>query len=111
MPNALGVLVNLPDAVKRDAVDLPLDIGELKGLRAFGGKTHFLQGNQDNPILGSVVISQLKAPLGKLRIPPDPVEQFVNGKHSGFMEPDDPTSNGLSLRWLWQLDAGSPPRF
>ena len=63
MPNSLGVLVNLPDAVKRNAVDLPLGIGELKGLRAFWGKAHFLQGNQDNPVLGSVVISQLKVRL------------------------------------------------
>ena len=42
MPNALGVLVNLPDTVKWDAVDLALGIGELKGLRAFGGKTKLL---------------------------------------------------------------------
>jgi len=84
MPNSLGVLVNLPDAVKRNAVDLPLGIGELKGLRAFWGKAHFLQGNQDNPVLGSVVISQLKVALNKLRIPPDAVEQFVYWNHSEF---------------------------
>ena len=85
MPNALGVPVNLPHPVERDAVGLPLGIGELKGLRAFRGKAHFLQGNQDNPILGSVVISQLKVSLGKLSIPPDAVKQFMNGNHSEFM--------------------------
>ena len=63
MPNALGVLVNLPDAVKRDAVDLPLGIGELKGLRAFGRKTHLFQWDQNDAVFSSVVISQLKVPL------------------------------------------------
>jgi hypothetical protein len=43
MPNALGVFVNLPDAVKRNVVDLPLGIGELKSLEASGGKTQLLQ--------------------------------------------------------------------
>jgi hypothetical protein len=49
MPNALRVLVDVPEAVKRDAVYLSLGIGEVKGLRAFWGKAHFLQGNQDKP--------------------------------------------------------------
>ena len=95
MPNALGVLVNLPHAVKRDAVDLPLGIGELKGLRAFGGKTHLLQRDQNDAVIGSVVISQLKVPLGKLRISADPVEQFVNGNHWEFMATAAPETTRL----------------
>ena len=74
MPNPLRVLVNLSHAVKRDAVVLTFGVAELKSLRAFRGKDQFLQGNPDNPVLSSVVIAQLKVPLGKLRVPPDAVQ-------------------------------------
>jgi hypothetical protein len=57
MPNALGVLANLPDAVKRDVVDLPFGIGELKGLWAFGWRTHLLWWDQNDAVFGSIVIS------------------------------------------------------
>ncbi|EEF58124.1 hypothetical protein Cflav_PD1468 [Pedosphaera parvula Ellin514] len=107
MPNALGVLVNLPDTVKRDAVDLPLGIGELKGLWAFGRKAHLFQWDQNDAVFSSIVVSQLKVPFGKLRIPPDPIEQFVNGNHWKFMPtaasetahlPQVHASEGISVR-------------
>ena len=107
MPNALGVPVNLSHPVERDVVGLTLGIGELKGLRAFRGEVHFLQGNQDNPILGSVVISQLKVSLGKLSIPPDAVKQFMNGNHWEFMTT---AARGTTRQTQDRASAGNNPR-
>jgi hypothetical protein len=60
--------------MKGNAVDLPLGVGELKCMRALRREAQLLECNHYNPILGSVVISQLKVPLGELRISPDAVE-------------------------------------
>lgn len=81
MPNALRIFIHLPHAVEGHPVNLPLGIGELKGLRAFRRKTHVSEWDQNDAVFRSVVIPHLKAPFGKLRVPPDPVEQFVNGNH------------------------------
>jgi hypothetical protein len=57
MPNALGILVNLPHAVKRDSMDLALGIGKMKGFGAFQWKGYFLQWNQNDAVFGPIVIS------------------------------------------------------
>ena len=81
MPNALTVFANLAHTVKGHPMNPALRIHELKCLWTLRRKADLLQRNQDYPVLRSVVITQLKAPSCKLRIPPDAVEQFVNGGH------------------------------
>ncbi len=81
MPNALRVLINFPYAVKRDSMDLSFEISELKRLRALLRKGYFLQRDQNDSIFSPIIISQLKFPLGELRVPPDAVEEFVDRDH------------------------------
>lgn len=71
MPYALGVLINLSHAVEWDSMDLAIDVNELEGLWAVLGKGYILEGHQDDAVFRPVVISQLKVPFGKLRIPAD----------------------------------------
>ena len=81
MPNALAVLVYLSHAVKRDSMDPPLKIREMKGLWGLVGKDYFLELHHDDSILIPVVVSQLKIPFGELRIPSNTVEELVNWDH------------------------------
>ena len=81
MPNPLGVFVNLTHAVKRDSMNLSLEIGELKRLRALRRKGYFLEWHQYNSIFSPIVISQLEFPFGEFRIPPDAIEEFVDWYH------------------------------
>ena len=81
MPNALRILVHLTHAVKRDSMHLSFAISELKRLRALLWKSYFLQRHQNDSIFSPIIISQLKLPLGELRIPPDAVEEFVDRDH------------------------------
>src|SRR5882724_9598717 len=80
-PDALGVFVNLPHAVKRDPQELTVGIDDLKRLGAFRWKDQFLECNQDYPVFSPVIISQLKPPLAELRSPPDAVEEFLDWNH------------------------------
>ena len=81
MPNTLGVPINLADAVKRNSMDLSFDVNELKCLRAILRKCDFLQRDQDDAVLGAIVIAQLEIPFREFRIPPDAVQQFVYRYH------------------------------
>lgn len=81
MPNALRVPVNLSHAVEGYSMNLTFHVSKLKRFRAFGGEGYFLQRHQEDAILGPIEISQLKFPLGELRIPPDAVEKFVDRDH------------------------------
>ena len=81
MPNALRIFIHLPHSVKGDALRPPLRIRELKQFRAVGWEAHFPKRNQNYAVLGPVVIPQLKAPAGEFMIPPDAVQQLVNGNH------------------------------
>ena len=81
MPNTLGVPINLADAVKWNSMNLSLDVNELKCLRAVLRKSNFLQRDQDDAVLGVIVIAQLEIPFREFRIPPDAVQQFVYRYH------------------------------
>jgi len=81
MPNALRVLIHLPHAMKGYAMRPPLRIRELKHFRAVGRETHFAKRNQNDPVLRPVVIAQLEAPAREFGIPPDAIEQLMNGNH------------------------------
>ena len=81
MPNALRVLIHLPHPVKWDAMRPPLRIRELKHFRALGREADLVKRNQNYPVLSPVVITQLKAPAAEFGIPPDAVQQLVNGNH------------------------------
>ena len=81
MPNALRIFIHLPHPVKGDAMRPPLRIRELKQFRAVGWEAHFAKRNQNYAVLGPVVIPQLKAPAVEFMIPPDSVQQLVNGNH------------------------------
>ena len=82
MPNALVVPINLADAVKRNSMDLSFDVNELKCLRAILRKCDFLQQDQDDAVLGAIVIAQLEIPFREFRIPPDAIQQFVYRYHN-----------------------------
>jgi len=81
MPNALRVLIHLPHPVKWDAMQPPLRIRELKHFRALGREADLVKRNQNYPVLSPVVITQLKAPAAEFVIPPDAIEQLMNGNH------------------------------
>ena len=81
MPNALRIPVNLTHAVKRDSMNLSLEIGKLKCFRALRRKGYFLERHQNDSIFSPIVISQLEFPLGEFRIPPDAIEEFVDWDH------------------------------
>ena len=76
MPNPFGIPVNLTNAVKRHTVDLSLRIGELERPRALRRKADFLKWNQHDPVLGSVIITELEVPFRELRIPPNAVLKY-----------------------------------
>ena len=81
MPNTLGVPVNLAHSVKRNSMHLPFNVSELKCLRAILRKSDFLQRNQDDAVLGAIVVAQLEIPFREFRIPPDAIQQFVYRYH------------------------------
>ena len=58
-----------------------IDANELKRLRAIFGERDFLQRDQDDAVLGAIVIAQLEIPFREFRIPPDAVQQFVYRYH------------------------------
>jgi hypothetical protein len=82
MPNTLGVLVNLAHAVKGNSMDLPFQVGELEGLRAFVREGQFLERYQDNAVLCPIVASQLEISFRELRVPSDAVQQFLYRDHA-----------------------------
>ncbi len=81
MPNTLSVPVNLAYAVERNSMNLSFQVNELKCLRAVLRKGNFLQRNQNDAVLGAIVVAQLEIPFREFRIPPDAVQQFVYRYH------------------------------
>src|SRR5437762_14354129 len=75
--------------MKGDAMRPPLRIRELKHFRALGREADLVKRNQNYAVLGPVVIPQLKAPAGEFMIPPDAVQQLVNGNHRMFEQQFD----------------------
>ncbi len=82
MPNALRIPVNFAHAVKRDSMDLSLEISKPEGLWASRGKGYFLQRHQNDSIFGPIIISQLEISLGELGVPSDAVEELVDWDHT-----------------------------
>ena len=60
---------------------LSFEVGELEGLRAVFRESYFLQRHQDNAVLGAIVVSQLKIPIGEFGIPSNAIEEFVDWYH------------------------------
>jgi len=81
MPNAFRIPVNLTHAVKRDLMNLSLEIGKLKCFRALRRKEYFLERHQNDSIFSPIVIFQLEFPLGEFQIPPDAIQKFVDWDH------------------------------
>jgi hypothetical protein len=81
MPNALTVLIHLPNAVKGHAMAPALRIDKPERLRVVLRKTHCPKRDDDNPALHAVKVAQLEVPAAKVGVPADAVQDFVNGGH------------------------------
>jgi hypothetical protein len=79
MPNSLRIFIDFAHAMERDSMHLAFGIHQLKGRGVLFRKRDLPRRDHDDPILGPIVIAQIKVPFGELGIPPNAIEQYVNG--------------------------------
>ena len=81
MPNTPAVFVDFPNPVKRHAMASAPGIHQPEHLRIVFGKIQFAERDHDDPSLHAIQITQLEVAAGKLGVPPDAAQQFMNWRH------------------------------
>ena len=67
--------------MKRNVVNRAFIIGQLEDVSTIVGKLNLIEGNVEDLICDSVVISQLELTLAKIGIPPDAAQKFMDWLH------------------------------
>jgi len=80
-PDALRIFIDFAHTMERYAVDLAFRTHQLQSGPALLRKRQLLQRDHDNAVFRSIVIAHFEGPFGEFGIPPNTVEQFVNGDH------------------------------
>src|SRR3989442_5305774 len=80
-PNALAVFINLAHAMEGHPMKSAFRIRDPERLQIVRRKIHFPKRNDDDPFRHPIEVTQLKIPAGKLRVPADSIQQFVDRSH------------------------------
>jgi hypothetical protein len=82
VPDDLAVLDDLPHAVKGNPSGLARFVHDFKRVPLVFGERDLLERDPVDDLLVAVEVTEFKAPLAELLVPPDAAEQSVNGDHS-----------------------------